>query len=186
MTRRALAVAILLATTLESGFASAYEYDEPTPFPSLVWTLTQLLPSPELFTGTGGTRYGMRWQVTPVLYSFGANRRISPWRWFVVDPMARQSGSIELFFSPEYVAESPRLADDAILRTGVRSYFPLVEKGDYLSVSLGASHYLFEGHSGAAIEGGVYVLFGILGLQVTYSPSALPAQWITTIRIRNF
>src|SRR6202044_3445224 len=100
----------------------------------------------------------------------------------VVDPIARQSGAVELFLSPEYIAS--HAAGDLMVRTGVRSYFPLVEKGDYLSISMGTSHYLYEGHSGVAFEGGVYVLFGLLGVQLTYSPSHLPAEWIATLRFR--
>src|SRR5262245_49472320 len=48
---------------------------------TFAWLATQLLPSPELaFTNEGGPRFGMRWQLTPLLYSFGVDRRVSPFR----------------------------------------------------------------------------------------------------------
>jgi hypothetical protein len=183
-------VAALIATPTSTPTSTPATTDDLAPphdrlpFPTLLWLVPQLIPSPEIFAGTGGTRFGVRWQVTPILYSFGLHRRAFPWRFLVVDPLARQSGSVELFFSPEYVAS--HAASDLMIRTGVRSYFPLVEKGDYLSMSIGASHYLYDGHSGAAFEGGLYTLFGVFGVQLTYSPSHLPAEWIATLRFRYF
>ena len=173
---------LALALAVPSREARASEtVTEPAVHPTVSWAVTQLLPSPEYVGGQGASYFGLRWQLTPVLYSFGINRKLSPWRFFVVEPLTRQSGSIELFFSPEYV-----FGLSTVLRTGLRSYFPLVQHGEYLSLSLGASHYLLEGHSGAAVEAGAYVLFGIVGAQVTYSPSHLPTEWIATLRLRYF
>lgn len=174
-----------------AGVASATQPDlarvqDPIPYPTVFWIVPQLLPSPEVVAGTGGTRAGLRWQITPVLYSFGLNRRITPWRFLVVDPLARQNGSVELYFSPEYIAAGGTQPDALVARMGVRSYFPLLARGESLSVSLGSSLFLYEGRAGAAIEGGVYTLSGILGLQLTYSPSNLPAEWIATFRVRYF
>jgi len=146
----------------------------------------QLVPSPEVVNGSLGTYFGIRWQVTPLLYSFALRRGLSPWRFLVAEPFARQGGSVELFVSPEYVAFPGSLSDRALLRTGVRSYFPVLERGDYVSVSLGASHFLLDGRSGAAFEAGAYVLFGVLGAQITYSPSPLPLTWVATLRFRYF
>jgi hypothetical protein len=167
---------------------------DPVPYPTLGWIIPQLIPSPELLVGTSGPSAGLRWQVTPVLLSFGLNRRVTPWRFLVADPMSRQSGSIELFFSPEFVAAGQRTPEAFIARTGVRSYFPLVQNGDYLSVSIGGSHFFYvdgsgRGRSGAAIEAGAYIASGIFGLQVTYSPTrdlADAAEWIATLRFRYF
>jgi hypothetical protein len=162
---------------------------DPIPYPTLGWLIPQLIPSPEVLAGTNGARAGLRWQVTPLLYSFGINRRLTPWRSLVADPLSRQSGSVELYFTPEYAAKGAGSGADFLARTGVRSYFGLVQHGDYLSVSLGASHFLYEGRSGAAVEAGAYVGSGLVGLQVTYSPTrtAEPgAEWIVTLRIRYF
>jgi hypothetical protein len=186
--RPALAPLAALLALFPARAATADEpATEPGVHPTLLWAATQLLPSPGYAYGQGSSHFDVRWQLTPLLYSWGMNRRLSPWRLFVVEPYTRQSGSIELFVSPEYVtAAGSDFADGMLLRTGVRSYFPLVEHGEYLSCSLGASHYLIDGHSGAAVEAGAYVLFGTVGLQLTYSPSRLPTAWIATFRIRYF
>jgi hypothetical protein len=159
---------------------------EPSVRPTVTWAATQLVPSPELAYGDSAARFGMRWQVTPLLYSWGIHRGLSPWRFFIAEPLVRQGGSIELYFTPEYVVYGRAFENGWIARTGVRSYFPLIAKGDYLSVSVGASHVYFDGRSGAAIEGGAYILFGVAGVQLTYSPSMAPLEWIATFRIRYF
>ena len=151
-----------------------------------LWFLAQLVPSPEVAYGEGTARFGLRWQITPLLYSFGTNRRVRRWRTFVVEPLVRQSGSTEVFFGPEYLARGPRFSDGLLWRVGVRSYFPLVERGDYLSVSIGSSFFDLAGQSGVAYEAGAYALFGIVGAQVTWSPRPGPAQLIATLRLRYF
>jgi len=159
---------------------------EPDVHPTLLWLATQLLPSMELAYGEATPRVGARWQITPVLYSWGIHRKLSPMRYFVVEPLVRQSGSIELYFTPEYVARGSSFGDGLVWRTGVRAYVPVVERGDYLSVSVGASEFVFDGRTGAALETGAYVLFGTLGAQLTWSPSSAPLRWIATLRVRYF
>lgn len=157
-----------------------------TPRPSVVWMLAQLVPSPELVQGEAVTRFGLRWQVTPLLYSFGVNRRVSPWRTLIVEPLVRQGGSIELFLGPEYIPYGRTALDSLLWRVGVRSYFPVLEYGDYLSVSIGTSYFAFADRSGAAYEAGIYALFGMIGAQFTWSPTGGPATSIATLRLRYF
>ena len=147
----------------------------------MVWAVGQLIPSPELGVTDRGALFGLKWQLTPVLYSFALDPRLDPWRWFVVEPLVRHSGSIELFVSPEYLAGQGLGLGG---RAGLRSYFGLIQRGDYLSVSLGTSYYRFGGRHGASYEAGAYILFGMLGLEVGYMP-ALDAV-ITTLRLRYF
>jgi hypothetical protein len=155
---------------------------------TLPWLATQLLPSPELAYGHDVARFGVRWQATPLLFSWGIHRGLSPWRFFVAEPYVRQSGSVELYVTPEYVVHGASFADGWILRTGVRSYFPLVEHGEYLSVSVGASSFVFAGQWAAAYEGGIYTLFGVVGVELTVAPtpSAAPVATIATLRFRYF
>ena len=153
---------------------------------TIPWLATQLVPSPELAYGRDVARFGMRWQVTPLLFSWGIHRGLSPWRFFVAEPYVRQSGSVELYVTPEYLLYGSTFADGWLLRTGVRSYFPLVEHGEYLSVSVGASSFVFAGQWGAAYEAGVYALFGTVGLQLTVTPSVAPIATIATLRLRYF
>ncbi len=155
----------------------------PDPRPTLLWALLQLIPSPEIAAGDG-PRFGVRWQVTPILYSFGIDRRLPPWRALVVEPIVRQSGSIEGYVSPELFAGVLNLTP--LVRAGVRSYFPVLAKGEELSVSVGSSYTYMGGRSGVGYEIGAYVLYGVLGVQLTYSPVSSPVQWITTFRFRYF
>lgn len=156
--------------------------------PAILWVATQLVPSPEIAAAHGEAHFGMRWQVTPLLYSFGVHRGAPPFRAFMAEPVLRNSGSIELFVSPEYIALNGGASDRWFLRPGMRAYFPLAERGDYLSCSIGTSYVVADTHarSGVAYEAGLYTFFGGLGLQLTYSPTREPADWIATISIRYF
>jgi hypothetical protein len=170
-------------------------YREVLPQPTLVWFAMQLLPSPEVafgrqrhidFAGTVDDSikpaWGLRWQLSPLVWSFGVNRRQSRWRFFVVDPIARHSGSLELSGSFEYIGGD---VNGVIVRPGARVYLPVSHRGENLSVSLGTSVYRFDGFR-VAYDVGAYVLSGFLGLQLTVAPSHAPLAAIATVRIRYF
>jgi hypothetical protein len=178
----------LAATAREARADSDGGPMEPGVHVTLPWLATQLVPSPELAAGSEGARFGVRWQVTPLLFSWGIHRGLSPWRFFVAEPYVRQSGSIEAFVTPEWVDTGRSFSDGWIPRAGVRAYFPLLQHGEYLSASVGASGLVFAGQGAAAYEAGVYVLYGIVGLQLTVSPtpSAAPIATIVTLRVRYF
>ena len=174
----------------------SYTYANPQPYPSLPWTLLQLLPSPEVVVGqiretkangaselTTKAAFGLRWQVTPVVWSWGVNRHVSRWRFLVVDPLARHSGSIEVPLNFEYVFGH---VERFIVRPGVRAYFPLVERGEYLSASIGTSTYAYDGKMRVAYDVGAYFLYGIFGVQATIAPDNGPLMAIGTFRIRYF
>jgi hypothetical protein len=180
----ALGVALLAPATARAAGADAEPATEPGVHPSALWLATQLLPSVGLAAGEGGARFGMLWQVTPLLYSWGIHRRLSPWRALVVEPNVRHSGSVELFVSPEVYFGAGGFA---LLRPGLRAYFPLVEHGERLSVSLGSSYQSVPGAPSAALEVGAYTLFGILGAQLTYAPAPhQPLSALATLRLRYF
>ncbi len=150
------------------------------------WGVAQLIPSPEWITLNNELKFGMRWQLTPVLYSFGMNRKLSPWRYFITDPFARQSGSVELFFTPEYLNISNNYKDRWLFRSGVRCYFPIWQKGEYSSLSFAMSYFNFNGITGISYEAGIYLFAGVIGFQTTYAPSFINSEWIFTIRLRYF
>ncbi len=158
---------------------------EPAIAPSVWWLVAQAVPSPELVVGDQGPRFGMRWQVTPFLYSFGIHRRLSPIRTLVVEPVVRHAGSIELFLSPEWVAYR---GGTTLFDVGVRATLPIFHRGEYLSASLGVAHTSFDGVSGVRYEAGVYVLFGVLGAVVSVSPTPelSPVSTALTLRVRYF
>ena len=175
---------------------SSYVYESPRPYPSLAWLATQLVPSPEVAVGRThridllGNReaetpvaFGLRWQVSPVLWSWGTNRHINRWRFFVVDPLARVSGSLELDTQLEYLWGH---VDRFLVRPGIKANFPILHRGEYLSMSIGTSTYQYDGAMHVAYDVGAYVLFGFLGAQVTVAPTHAPLTSIATLRIRFF
>ena len=149
-----------------------------------IWAATQLLPSPLLVTGKEHVGSGMRWQVTPLLVSFGIAER--PVRAFFVAPIARHSGSVELHVSPEWACCAPGDASSWLVRSGLRLYLPLLEHGEKLSWSLGGSYYRAAGGGGAAADLGLYTFNGIIGLSVTVSPWLMRREVITSLNIRYF
>lgn len=160
-----------------------YEAASPTPRPTWVWLGTQLLPSPEMALTGRAISPGARWQVTPLLYSFGLHRSVSRWRVLVVDPLARVSGSVELHATPEYVGGN---VDRLLMRWGVRAYFPVLHRGEYLAVSLGTSTFFMGNRRHVSYDAGVYVLNGILGLEVSASPAYGPLAGVALLKVRYF
>lgn len=160
---------------------------EPHVHPTIVWLATQLVPSPEIAAGDGHAHFGLRWQVTPLLYSWGTNRKLSPWRALIAEPLVRQSGSVELYLSPEFIDVEGSFGERWLLRPGVRAYFPLLQHGEYLSTSVGTSYQRFQDHASAAFEAGIYALYGIFGVQLSYAPAPhQPLATIATFRFRYF
>lgn len=145
--------------------------------------VTQAIPSPEFGFGGASPAAGMRWQLTPLLYSFGMYRKLSPWRTFVVEPLTRQSGSVELFVSPEYLDDTRR--DEWIVRAGVHATFPILGRGEKLAFTLGAGG-CFGGEASAEVEAGFSILFGTVGLFVSYAPRLSIAPATAMLRIRWF
>ena len=179
--RAAIGAAILAAP------APAWATDTPLPAPAeraghitLPWAALQLVPSPEAVIWNGKVRSGAGWQLTPLLYSFGSNRRLSRWRSFVVEPIARHAGSIEAYVSPEVLGGAVASASDRwIVRGGLRSYLPLLQRGDYLSASVGGSVFTVGGKTGVGFDAGLHTFGGLLGVRAGYSPT--PGLRMTTL-----
>lgn len=181
-----LASSLLVANDIIDDADKSQITTEPKIHFSWMWGVSQLIPSPEWITTSSTAKFGMRWQVTPLLFSFGMNKKLSPWRYFITDPLARQSGSAEIFFTPEYLNIENKFKDKWLFRGGLRFYIPLWQKGEYASLSLASSYYNFNGNNGISYEAGVYLFAGILGFQTTYSPNFTNSEWIFTIRLRYF
>jgi len=155
------------------------------PYPTPLWAVAQLVPSPELVVAGPSVAFGLRWEATPVLLAFGLRRGLNPWRSLVAEPVVRYGGSVELFVAPEYIALPGDFAQRWGLRSGVRAHLPLIERGENLALFAGASHMLYRGESSVGFEAGATVLWGLLGAQVTYSPWFLGADaWTFTLRVR--
>ncbi len=166
--------------------ARATQQELRSPYPSSLWMMSQLIPSPQLVIDDGRTAFGARWQLTPVLYSFGIHRSQTPWRFFVVQPIVRQSGSLEWYVSPEYLALEDDFSDRFGLRTGLRSYVGLIERGDYLSISFGTSLLRYQEVTSVAYEVGAHSLFGFFGILLSYSPTPEGERFISTLHVRFF
>jgi hypothetical protein len=144
------------------------------------WTLLQVIPSPTFYQDNNENIskliIGIKWQITPLAYSFNMNKYVRKVHFFKVNPLHRHSGSIELFFQPEF-ALKPYLYSGQrrfSLTTGSRVFLPLIEYGEYLSFSAGLKYSIRNNIDGTdmnsfGIEGGVYSIFGIAGLQFTYN-----------------
>src|SRR5260370_39908501 len=83
---------------------------------TIPWLAAQALPSPELAVGDGSTHFGLRWQGTPLLSSWGIHRRLSPCRFFVVEPLVRRSVSVARSAAPAYLRHGFPFSDGSVLR----------------------------------------------------------------------
>ncbi len=61
-----------------------------------------------------------------------------------------------------------------------------MERGEYLSASIGTSTYAYDDKMRVAYDVGAYVLYGIFGVQATIAPDNGPLMAIGTFRIRYF
>ena len=174
----------------------SFQWRSPVIIPSIQWVFFQLLPSPEIVVGrsrtiaadgtsSGGpsTSWGLKWQFTPFLWSWGIHRKQNPFRTLVVDPLARVSGSIELSTSIEYLGGE---VNRPLLRPALRTYVPVLQRGENLAISLGTSIYRYDGSLRVAGEVGAYVLNGFLGVNVVFAPTHAPLTSIITFNIRYF
>lgn len=173
-----------------------YSFRGQRAYPSLAWWITQMIPSPEVgfgrVTHTGldnvpststEAAFGLRWQLTPFLWSWGTNRNVSRWRFFVADPLARHSGSIELTGGLEYLWGH---VDRFLARPSLRTTVPIYGRGEYVSMMLGTSIYQYDGTLRVAYEGGVFFLYGIFGVQMTVAPGHDALSTLATFRVRYF
>jgi len=151
---------------------------------AVVWGVAQLIPSPLYVASSNRVGGGVRWQITPLVYSFGVAAR--PVRAFIIEPVARHTGAIELYGSPEWACCAPGDATSFIARAGVRLYLPLIGRGEALTGSVGGSYYRAGDGDGPSVEVGVYALFASVGLTVTVSPRLVGREVITALHLRYF
>jgi hypothetical protein len=143
------------------------------------WALLQAVPSPSFFDDRNDIdarlRFGFRWDVTPLNYSFNANKLVSPVQLFFVNPVRRYGGSVELFAQPEWMTGSYKYSDLSRFHfnAGVRGFLPLAERGERLALSAGGLYKFRETKSGYnndtyGIELGLYTFFGLAGFKFDY------------------
>ncbi len=160
------------------------------------WALMQAIPSFTVFedrnVSNSGLRFGLQWQVTPISYSFNANKYVSKFNFFFIEPEKRFSGSFESFFEPEFATGEFKYAGIKrfMYKAGGRVVLPVAQRGEYLSFSLGAGYYNQQNNDGRNIggvtyEAAVYSFFGMLGLKFNYNQNA-PSKYNIGIYIKYF
>lgn len=186
--RRALAhltAALLLVSSRVTRAEEASPAVRVSPGAALgAWTFAQLVPSPLYVASSDRVGGGVRWQITPLVYSFGVAAK--PLRTFIIEPVARHAGAVELYGSPEWACCAAGDETSWIARGGARLYLPLIGRGEALTGSLGGSYYRAAGGDGASVEAGIYVLFAMLGVTVTVSPRLVGREVISALHIRYF
>lgn len=169
-----------------SARSNARPPGDPRPVLRAGWLMMQLVPSPGVGVGMEGAHLSLNWQVTPFVYGWAIDSRLRRTRFFIVEPLYRNSGALELQLSPEYHARGIA-AERWGGRIGVRAYFPLISRGEYLSTSVGSgAHFFFDESPAPYFEGGLYTLFGTWGLLMNVSPFLDRQLFQATVRLRWF
>jgi hypothetical protein len=147
---------------------------------SIPWVIAQAVPSPEIVHDREATRFGLRFQVTPFSYSWGLHRHARKrWSTFTVLPTRRHSGSIELSVDPEWLHQAGWL-----VRGAVRTYLPLVDRGEALSLSA-ASTIWTDGHGyGPGFEIALHTLSGFLGVGLSTATGLRGTTTAATLIVR--
>jgi hypothetical protein len=143
------------------------------------WAVLQAVPSPVLYQDSdeknARVQFGLRWQITPVNISFRANRYVSPFQFFLINPARKFTGSVEMFVQPEVTSEFKYANLSRFgIGAGSRVTIPVSGDGQNVSVSLGGKYNYRKDFSGGndhyfGIEAGLYVIYGILGIQFNYN-----------------
>jgi hypothetical protein len=163
-----------------SGNLNAQSSEKSALFEYGTWALLQTVPSPVFFHDNDGTQsrlqFGLRWNISPVNYSFNANPLVSPVQFFKVNPVRRYGGSVEAFLQPEWATGAYQFSDlDRFdLTAGARVFIPAIESGEYLSFSAGGKYKIRKDREGNtrncySVELGSYTLLGSLGFQFNYN-----------------
>jgi hypothetical protein len=175
---------ILLALILVAGFSSQAQTPQPEP-PSRfsAWLPYQAIPSLMVISNPGSIPFAFEWEATPLLYSFGMTRLVSPWHSFYVPPPARFTGSIELKLTGQL---STRKTGSSYFGSSAQliGHIPLIERGEYLGLNVGVAKYAFAGSSPWFKVIGVSTLFGFV--EFNFKHSSDPAMWMGTIEFRFF
>jgi hypothetical protein len=155
--------------------------DAPSGFDS--WLAFQAIPSMMVISHPGDIPFAFEWEATPLLYSFGMTRLVSPWYSFKVSQAARFTGSIELKATGQI---STRKTGSSYFGSSAQliGHIPLIERGEYLGLNVGVAKYAFAGTSPWFKVVGVSTLFGFF--EFNFKHSSDPQMWMGTIELRFF
>ena len=144
------------------------------------WALMQLIPSPVLIQDSDNNnakvQFALRWQLIPFNISFRSNKYTSPLQFFKINPVRRFTGSMDIFVQPEWTLMGFKYSGFSRfgISAGSRIILPIKGDGEKISFSLGGKYTHrkddLTGKNGYwSAEGGVYFLFGFVGLQFDYN-----------------
>jgi hypothetical protein len=175
-----LPIAILFFLALTTA-VRAQQPEPPSRFSA--WLPYQAIPSLMVISDPGDIPFAFEWEATPLLYSFGMTRLVSPWHFLYVPPPARFTGSIELKLTGQL---STRKMGASYFGSSAQliGHFPLIERGEYLGLNVGVAKYAFAGSSPWFKVVGVTTLFGFVEFNVKHSSD--PQIWLGTFELRFF
>jgi hypothetical protein len=175
---------ILLTVVFITGFMTVIHAQQPEPPGKLSsWLPYQAIPSMMVISHPGDIPFAFEWEVTPLLYSFGMTRKVSPWHSMFVLPPARFTGSIELKVTGQI---STRKTGSSYFGSSAQliGHIPLIERGEYLGLNVGVAKYAFAGSSAWFKVIGVSTLFSFV--EFNFKHSSDPVMWMGTIELRFF
>jgi hypothetical protein len=172
---------LFFALLVGSRTASSQQTDQPGEYSA--WLPYQALPNLMIISHPGDIPFAFEWEATPILYSFGMNREVSPWHFIKVVQPARFTGSIELKLTGQI---STRKTGTSYFGSSVQliGHIPLIERGEYFGLNVGVAKYAFGGFSPWFKVVGVSTLFGFLEFNVKQSSD--PEMWMGTVEFRFF
>ena len=164
-----------------STLAQVEQRDSASGFDS--WLTFQAIPSMMVISHPGDIPFAFEWEATPLLYSFGMTRLVSPWYSFKVSQAARFTGSIELKATGQI---STRKMGSSYFGSSAQliGHIPLIERGEYLGLNVGVAKYAFAGSSPWFKVIGVSTLFGFV--EFNFKHSSDPQMWMGSIEFRFF
>ena len=147
------------------------------------WLVLQAIPSMMVISHPSNIPFAFEWVATPLLYSFGMTKLISPWHSFRATPPERFTGSIELKLTGQI---STRKTGSSYFGSSAQliGHIPLIERGEYLGLNVGVAKYAFAGTSPWFKVIGISTLFSFVEFNVKQSDS--PKMWMGTIEFRFF
>lgn len=174
---------LLIVFAFFSVASDARAQDVTLPSKLGTWLPYQLIPNLSLYSSSAHSGFGFEWETTPLLYSFGMNKQISPWYSFVVDPPARFTGSIELSVAGQIF--TTKLGSSYFAYSGhMMAYAPLIERGEHLTLNFGAGIYRVADRTRIFKVAGISTLLGIVHFNIKHSPN--PTTWIGSLELRVF
>jgi hypothetical protein len=147
------------------------------------WFVLQAVPSYSWTSFPHETHFSFEWEATPLLYSFGMNKRVPRWHFFQVTQPERFAGSLEINISTQIYTK--KISTSYWGFSGqFLTHFPLIEYGEYLGLNAGIARYTISGSSSTYLIGGFSTLFGFLHYTIKYSPA--DQIWMNSLEFRFF